>query len=555
MIRELHIRNLALIEDVHVEFSSGFSVFTGETGAGKSILVGAIGLLLGERASSEQVRSGSDEAEVNGVFELRDMRKPLAEVFERNGIPREAGECIVRRVISRSGKNRVYINQVPLPLSVLKTVGDNLVDFHGQHEHQSLLDPDNPRRTIDGLFGVAGPAAEYGARYGALAVAREALSAHDKRAADLTARRDVIEFAHNEIKTLSLAAGEESRLEEELALLSSSSQRLECVSKINDLLADDETGINRAIGTIRKNLETLGRFDPSALPWLTDLQGPASVFSALEAYCGAYLEKAGAALDPSQLDAINARLAKIQRLKKKYACDFDGLIEKEKQLAADLAAIGNTGADRDLLAQQEAAARGACLKAGAALSAGRRKQAAAFDRAITAEMAKLGFTGGEWKTEFVPFDSPQAEGLEDARFLVRTNPGEPLLPLVKIASGGEVSRLMLAIKTVLASRDHIPILVFDEIDSGIGGMLAKEVAVALVSLSASHQVLCISHLHQIASLADHHYHVYKDAQAGRTVTMVKQLTKEERIDEISRMLGGDYAIARKHAEELLRKKR
>ncbi|HMD68313.1 MAG TPA: AAA family ATPase, partial [Chitinivibrionales bacterium] len=243
MIRELRIRNLALIEDVHVEFSKGLSVFTGETGAGKSILVGAIGLLLGERASSEQVRAGFDEAEVSGVFELNETRKPLAALLDASAIPREGGECIVRRVISRSGKNRVYVNQVPLPLSVLKSVGDLLVDFHGQHEHQSLLDPETARRTIDELPGVAGPALEYSNRFVAYVAARENLAAHDKLAADLAARRDVIEFAHNELKVLNLAPGEEARLEQELALLSSSAQRLECVSKINDILAADETGI------------------------------------------------------------------------------------------------------------------------------------------------------------------------------------------------------------------------------------------------------------------------------------------------------------------------
>jgi DNA repair protein RecN (Recombination protein N) len=555
MIRELRIRNLALIEDVHVEFSKGLSVFTGETGAGKSILVGAIGLLLGERASSEQVRAGFDEAEVSGVFELNETRKPLAALLDASAIPREGGECIVRRVISRSGKNRVYVNQVPLPLSVLKSVGDLLVDFHGQHEHQSLLDPETARRTIDELPGVAGPALEYSNRFVAYVAARENLAAHDKLAADLAARRDVIEFAHNELKVLNLAPGEEARLEQELALLSSSAQRLECVSKINDILAADETGIGRQIGAIRKNLETLARYDSTALPWLADLQAPASVFSALESYCGAYLEKAGAAMDPSQLDAINARLAKIQRLKKKYNVDFDGLIAKEKQLASDLSALAGAGADREELAKAETAALDACIKAGRALSASRKKHAAGFDRAITAEMAKLGFTGGQWETCFTSFDAPQLAGMEDAQFLVRTNPGEALLPLVKIASGGEISRLMLAIKTVLASHDNVPILVFDEIDSGIGGVLAGEVAKSLASLSASHQVLCISHLHQIASLADRQYHVYKEAQAGRTVTMVKLLGKEERSLEIARMLGGDSAIARKHAEELLKRKK
>ncbi len=554
MIRELHIRNLALIEDVHVEFSSGFSVFTGETGAGKSILVGSIGLLLGERASSDQIRTGSDEAEVSGVFELHTMREPLANLFAQNSIPVEGGECIVRRVILRSGKNRVFINQAPLPLSVLKSVGDNLVDFHGQHEHQSLLDPENARRTVDGLPGVTKPAHDYGLRYAAFVAARDALAAHDARAAELAARRDVIEFAHNELASLGLSPGQEERIEEELRLLSSVAQRIECVSKINEILTSDETAISRQIGVIRKNLETLGRYDPSALPWLSDLQAPASVFSALEAFCGAYLEKSGAAVDPSQLDSINARLAKLQRLKKKYACNFEGLLAKEKELKADLDSLVNIKADRESLEKQDAAAREECMKAGKALSGARRKQAAAFDKAITAEMAKLGFAGGEWETRFVPHDTLQAAGLEEAQFLVRTNPGEPLMPLVKIASGGEISRLMLAIKTVLSAYDRIPILVFDEIDSGIGGMLAKEVGKALAALASTHQLLCISHLHQIASMADHHYHVYKEAQGGRTVTMVKELSAQEKVDEVARMLGGDSAIAKKHAEEMLQKK-
>ena len=554
MIRELHIKNLALIEDVHVDFSDGFSVFTGETGAGKSILVGAIGLLLGERASAEQVRSGSDEAEVSGVFELGAMRKPLADIFSQNSIAVEGGTCIVRRVIGRSGKNRVYINQVPVPLSVLKTVGDNLVDFHGQHDHQSLLDPQNAQRTIDRLPGVDRPAAEYAGRYAAYVATRDALAEHDRRSRDLAAKRDVLEFQYNELKTLGLSAGEEARLEEELGLASTSAQRLECVSKINELLSSDETSISRQIGIIRKNLEILGRYDASVLPWLADLQAPSAVFSALEAFCGDYLEKSGTSVTPAQLDAVNARLAKIQRLKKKYACGFDGLLAKERELKTDLDALVNTEADRSVLAGQEKLALDECMKAAAALSAARKKYAAVFDRAITAHMAKLGFIGGEWKTEFVPREAPQAHGLEDAQFMVRTNPGEPTLPLVKIASGGEISRLMLAIKTVLAAHDNIPILVFDEIDSGIGGMLAKEVAMALAALSATHQLLCISHLHQIASRADHHYHVYKDAQAGRTVTLVKKLSDQEKVAEIARMLGGDSAISKKHAEELLKRK-
>jgi DNA repair protein RecN (Recombination protein N) len=555
MIKELRIKNLALIDNVLVEFESGFSVFTGETGAGKSILIGAIGLLLGERASAEHIRSGSEEAEVSGVFELHPMQKQLSDLFADNAIASEGGTCIVRRVIARSGKNRVFINQVPVPLSVLKTVGDQLIDFHGQHEHQSLLDPQNALRIVDRLPGVGKEVDGYNRAYASYVEARGALSAHDRRCADLAEKRDVIEFQYNELKNLGLSEGEETTLEEELALMSSSAQRLECVSAINNLLTGDESAISNRIGTIKKNLESLSRFDPSALPWIRDLDNAASVFSELESFCGEYLEKNETRVDPARLDRINDRLAKIQRLKKKYALGgFDGLLQKQRQLKGDLDALVNTEADRSVLQRQAASSLDECMKAGGALSGARRKQAASFDKAITAEMAKLGFLGGLWRTDFVAQDGPQAFGLEDAAFSVRTNVGEPVLPLIKIASGGEISRLMLAIKTVMASHDHIPILIFDEIDSGIGGVLAREVGRALSALSATHQLLCISHLHQIASMADHHYHVYKETQGQRTVTQVKKLSHQEKVVEISRMLGGDSAISKKHAQELLEKK-
>jgi DNA repair protein RecN (Recombination protein N) len=528
-------------------------VFTGETGAGKSILVGAIGLLLGERASSEHIRSGSDEAEVSGVFELRSMPRQLSDLFSENAIADNGGTCIVRRVIARSGRNRVFINQVPVPLTVLKTVGDQLIDFHGQHEHQSLLDPANALRIIDRLPGVDKAVAAYAGAYTAHVEARDALASHDRRSAELAQKRDVIEFQYNELKALSLSEGEEARLEEELKLLSSSAQRLECVSAINSLLTGDDTSIGHQIGIIKKNLETLSRYDSSAQPWAADLDNSSAVFSELEAFCGDYLAKNETGMDPAQLDKINDRMARIQRLKKKYTCDFDGLVEKQRRLKDDLDALVNTSADRTLLLRRADECREACVKAGRALSAARKKQAAPFDKGITSEMAKLGFSGGLWRTDFTEFAEPQPSGLEDAVFMVRTNTGESVLPLIKIASGGEISRMMLAIKTVMASHDHIPILIFDEIDSGIGGVLAKEVGRALATLSDSHQVLCISHLHQIASLADHHYHVFKEAQGNRTVTRVKKLERREKVAEIARMLGGESAISTKHAEELLGK--
>jgi DNA repair protein RecN (Recombination protein N) len=555
MLRELHIKNIALIDDVVIEFKEGFSVFTGETGAGKSILVGAIGLLLGERASSDLVRAGSEEAEVCGIFELKEVRKALRDLLTDNNVPLEDGSLILRRTVSTSNRSRMYINQVPVPLSVLKRAGDVLVDFHGQHEHQSLLGPESGRMIIDSLRGVEGPRADYAGTFGNYEEKKNLLEAHDRSISERRERREVIEFQYNEMKNLDLKAHEEADLEEEHRLLSSTAQRVQCVSQIETILSDSEASLSGQIQAIRKNLEALRRFDTVAEQWLGEIENASTVFSELEAFCGSYLAKSRTDADPQRIEVVNDRLAKIQRLKKKYGCSYDQLFDKIVKLKSDLDALDNAGADRSVLEKELSQAFSRCMEAGAALGKKRREQALKFDAAITKHMEKLGFAGGLWKTEFTPFPAgPQPQGLEDCAFLIRTNPGEQMLPLIKIASGGEISRLMLAVKTVLAAQDDIPVLIFDEIDTGIGGMLAKEVAKSLVTLSASHQLLCISHLHQIASQADHHYHVYKETAEGRTVTRVEKLVEKEKVDEIARMLGGDTAISRKHAEELLRKK-
>jgi DNA repair protein RecN len=554
MIRELRIKNLALIEDVAIEFDNGFSVFTGETGAGKSILVGAIGLLLGERASTDMVRGGSEEAEICGVFEFRELKRPLAELLKENGVPVDDGSLILRRTIARNNRNRIFINQVPLPLSVLKKVGDALVDFHGQHEHQSLLNPETPRLIIDSLPAVVAPKRTYDAAFGEYAAARESLDAHERTAGELAQKKEVIEFQYNELMTLDLKANEEETLEEEIKLLSSTTQRVQCVSQIDSILTDPTAPMSRQLGLIRKNLEILSRFDPSVNQWISDIENATSVFTELESFCGAYLEKTRSQADPGRLEFINSRLAKIQRLKKKYSCSCDQLIEKMNGFKKDLEALENSGADRSQLEKRLGKSVEQCMESGRKLGIVRKKESLIFDKKVTGLMEKLGFTGGLWQTRYIDAGAPQVFGFEDCTFAVRTNPGEEVLPLEKIASGGEISRLMLAIKTVMADQDNIPILIFDEIDTGIGGVLAKEVGRSLVGLSKTHQLLCISHLHQIASLADHHFHVYKETRAGRTVTSVKLLDDKEKVTEIARMLGGESAISKKHAEELLRGK-
>ncbi|MDD5673621.1 MAG: DNA repair protein RecN [Chitinivibrionales bacterium] len=553
-ITELHIKNLALIEDQSVAFDDGFSVFTGETGAGKSILVGAIGLLLGERASSEMVRAGREEAEISGVFDCRDASGPLAGRIREFGLdPENEGALIVRRTIGRLGKNKVYINQIPVPLTTLKNIGDALIDFHGQHEHQALLQPEEARIVVDGLAAVAPVKERYSAAYGAHQAAASALDAHDSAMTALSARRDMLEFGYQELAACKLEPGEEAKLEEEIKLLSTTSERREAVAEINALLSEEPKPLTSGSAIIIKRLEFLSRLDPSVEPWIADIKTAATTFTELERFCGVYLEDNGLA-DPGRLDICNSRLAKIQRLKKKYQCSGDELIACRDKIKGELDALQNSAVDRSALAKQAEEAKAACVALGLKLRAARTAAAARFDKQVSEVMQRLGFTGGLLQTFLHETEEPSEQGLETLEFLVRTNPGEPVLPLIKIASGGEISRLMLAIKTVLAGAEGVPILIFDEIDSGIGGLLANDVGAALLALAATHQVLCISHLHQIATRAHHHFKVFKQTEGERTVTRVEKLSRPQQVAEVARMMGGESDISKKFAAELLRGK-
>ncbi|MBN1128228.1 MAG: DNA repair protein RecN [Chitinispirillaceae bacterium] len=552
MIRELSIRNFALIEELSLEFDKGFSVFTGETGAGKSILVGAISLLLGERASIEQIRMGSDEAEVSGVFEVRPPRPGIKALLDDLAIDLTDDRLVIRRKVSRSDRNRILVNETPITLASLKRLGDLLVDLHGQHEHQSLLNEETHGSVIDDLPWVADIKNEYAAAYHAYDSTRSVCAAFAARAAALAERREVLDFQYQEIAALSLRSGEEKELETELRLLSSSAERSAAASDILSLLASSEDSIEKRISAVRKKLDVLTRYDPSAAPWIADVGNALSVFTELETFTASYLDRIGGGADPSRIEYLNSRLAKIQRLKKKHSCDHDGLIARAESLRENLDAIGNADADRAELEKNLRNTLAACMKTGKELGRARAKAARDFDREITRIMQDLGFLKGCWKTVYASCAEPGPNGLELARFMVQTNPGEPLLPLSKTASGGEISRLMLAIKTVMSTHDRIPVLIFDEIDTGIGGMLAGNVARSLLGLSKTHQVLCISHLHQIAGAADRHYHVYKEVSGERTVTRVIRLKESERVEEIARMLGGDSSIALRHARELLR---
>lgn len=552
MIRELHIKNLALIEELHLELKSGFSVFTGETGAGKSILIGAIGLLLGERASTDLIRNGFDEAEVSGVFELNSPTKPLADLLGQLNIDYEERELIIRRKITRNDRNRTHINQIPVPLNALKKIGDLLIDFHGQHEHQSLFNEENHLLIIDNLPGVKEVKESYSLLFESWQKSQSALLELQQKTRALSEKRDFLEYQFKELKILELRSGEEDELESELSLLSSSTERTKHTEEILTQLGSSGDSIQKRISSIRKRLDFMQKYDPSFSQWFSDVENAIDLFSELETFCSSYLSGIADNADPARIEHINSRLSKIQRLKKKYSCDVDKLIEKQNMLQQDLASIENFDADRVFMEKKAEAALRDCTDAAKKLHEARKKSSDSFDQRITALMEKLGFKGGQLVTSFEPLSKPAPEGMELCRFLVKTNPGEPFLPLSRSASGGEISRLMLAIKSVLAEHDHIPVLIFDEIDTGVGGVMASEIGRAICQLSRTHQLLCISHLHQIASMADHHFLVHKETASDRTITIVKSLNNDEKVEEIARMLGGSSEITMKHARELLK---
>jgi DNA repair protein RecN (Recombination protein N) len=554
MISELRIKNIALIREITIELDQGFTVFTGETGAGKSILVGSLGLLLGDRASKDLIRNEEDDAEVTAVFDTTDYAASVHGLLDDMGIEPEHDETvIIRRVVSRKGKSKTYINQVPVPLSSLKRIGEALIDFHGQHDHQSLLHAHTAYDIVDSLPGVMEYRTEYDKAYRAYTEAKETLASFSARAQELRERRDMIEYQYNEIHGLELTEREESRLEEELNKISSVTQRVECAAGIHEVLSGEEHSLLSRIDDVSRQLRILAGYDPSFSEWSDEVDNMSALLSELTSRVSAYAEDAQEENDPSRIDHINERLAGIQRLKRKYGCDLQGLIDKEAHLRSELDTLENVSFDKPQLEKRCQQAYERCMEAGTHLRNARCEAAHRFDSSITGAMQLLGFSHGRFSTRIAEHESPGPHGLESIEFTVQTNKGEPFTPLRKTASGGEISRLMLAIKSVLADKDNVPVLIFDEIDTGIGGVTANAIGAALRRLGAHHQVICISHLHQIASQAQQHFKVYKTVADDRTVTYTDKLDTSQKIDELSRMMGGSSKVSKQHAEEILNK--
>jgi len=540
MIRFLAIRNLAVIESVAVDFEQSFNILTGETGAGKSILVEAVGLLLGGRATQDLIRTGEDLATVEAIFETED-----------------GSELIVRREITSQGRSRAFINGALATAAALKDLSNRLVELHGQHEHQQLLDPTQHLALLDAWAGLAGARATVAAQFTTVKTLRERLDRLRMDDRERAARLDLVEFQLNELQKANLQPGEDETLAAERQLLRSADaiQRL-CGESYAELY-DNEGAALTTLGHVWKRVSELAAIDPRFAPYLEARDGIKAQLEDLAFTLRDFAD--GIDASPGRLQHVEDRLALIERLKRKHGGTLEDAIAHRDRLAAEHKAL--TGGESSIaeIEQKLTAAGGAFLTAARALSDGRRAAAPKFARAIEGELGELAME----RTKFeVRLATAEAEGqwteagIDAGEFFLSPNVGEELRPLARIVSGGELSRVMLALKTLSAGKTQDPspkTLIFDEVDAGIGGRVATVVGQKLQSLGDRFQVLCITHLPQIAAYGRTHFLIEKRITGRRTVTNVTSLDGEERVAEIARMMGGaaagDKAMA--SARELL----
>lgn len=550
-LASLRIRNLALVEDLTWQPGGGLVAITGETGAGKSLLIGALQLLLGERADKSLIRAGADSCTVEAVLEVGETRELDTWLEEQGAEPCAEGQLLLKRALSAAGAGRQFINGSACTLSALKLLGDRLVDLHGPHDHQSLFSREAQTRVLDAYAGAAPVALDFAAAHreqGRLAGEIERLRGLEQ---DAALRRDMLAHAAKEIGEAKLRPGEEEELIARLRAAGNSQRLLELGTQMESVLgADGEGGVRKALAEAVRAARELARLDDGAAALLESLEDVAGRVSEIEGETRRYAERIEA--DPATLRELEARTDLLQSLKRKYGGTIEEVMARGEQAAKDLEDIETRGDKIASLEQEQAAALARSAKLAKTLSAARAKAAPALAKAVTKELRELGFLRAEFGVGLEALDEPRVLGAELAEFAFAPNPGEPAKPLRAIASSGEISRVMLALKSVLAGQDGVPLLVFDEIDANVGGEVAVKVGQKMRALAKAHQVLCITHLPQVAAAAHRQFAVTKEFDGQRTATAVGELRDKERVAELARMLGGqDSESAVAHARSLL----
>jgi len=550
MLVELRIRDYAVIDDLSLKPKAGLNALSGETGAGKSIIVGALSLLVGERASSQVVRKGAQGAMVEGVFDIQGM-DGFQERLKELGFPAEEGFLILRREVAAEGRNRAWVNGSPATASAVGELGGKLVDIHGQHEHQSLLRPKEQRNILDVYTGVEDLAAVVQQLHWESAKTRKALEDRQARVRELEARADFFRFQLKEIQDACLEIGEEGALEDEAKRLEHAQELASGARELHEGLYGGEKSASDQVAALRDLLGRLSHLDSTLEESTGALADAYHLLAETGQRLGSYAS--GIEDDPARLEEIRRRQDLIFRLKRKYGPEFNDVLETGQRVKAELDELD--GASFDLKAEEDELTRISREFLGKAeeLTVRRKEGAKRLARSVREVLPELGLPKGEFRVQLKTLDTPGSSGAEGVEFVVSLNPGFEPGPLSEIASGGELSRVMLALKSVLAEVDRVPTLVFDEIDAGIGGVVANKVGEKLRQVAQNHQVFVITHLPQLASRAHHQLSVQKGEVKGLASTEVRELTGEERVTEVARMLGGDpnSPTSRDHARELL----
>ncbi len=552
MLQTLRIRHLALVEELSVEFKSGFTVLTGETGAGKSIIMGALGLLVGERADKSLIRAGADQCLVEASLTLVDAASVDALLRELELEPTDHGQLVLRRTLSAAGGGRNLVNDSPVTLQALKRLGDLLVDMHGPHDHQSLLSPDYQLHLLDAFGHLDSSRAPYDTLYREqrdLAARRRDLEGDEQ---SFARELDFLTFEVKELEDANLEAGEDEALILEHAGAASAQQALESTTGLLDALAEGDASAFQALVATQQMLDRLSPALPQAIVWKEEARRAAILVKELASTIAAYAQAIDA--DPARLQWVEDRMALYHRLKRKYGVPTAELIHRRDVAKTRLHELQTRHERIAELNKQEVSVTAKLRQAGMKLRGKRKDAARKLAEAITAQLRDLGFARSGFDVTLTDVD-PAPAGMETVEFGFAPNPGEPSRPLRAIASSGEISRVMLAVKSVLAAHDRIPVLVFDEIDANIGGETATAVGRKLAELATTHQVIAITHMPQVAVHGGHHYAVRKTVTADRTRSSIDPLDEPARAEEIARMLGGKglTSVVLQHAREMLQK--